>query len=295
MGPTTDALLVTIKTNQEETKSNILEVYRNVEKVHDKILQLEHLIIKKIKQEPKEDESYYKTFASKSQIKDRKDFYDQSNTSSDTKLVTIASLQDLSINEIDYKSDVIQSSLLDGTTSERESSSQITVSNGLATAQNQIKVCESNAASNQELIQNNDNSQYNVNNVEYIEPDYNLLYEENSNGYLDDLSHHDNSLNFQDAPMCYKKIQFKCNLCEYNCIERIDLSKHKELSHNKKMFWCNECAYLTSNRTNYRRHTSAHKNGIRQLECNCCGYIAPTSKSLKWHLNSLHSVQINCV
>merc|ERR1712136_432369 len=121
MGPTIDALLVTIKTNQEETKSNILEVYRNVEKVHDKILQLEHLIIKKIKQEPKEDESYYKTFASKSQIKDRKDFYDQSNTSSDTKLVTIASLQDLSINEIDYKSDVIQSSLLDGTTSERES------------------------------------------------------------------------------------------------------------------------------------------------------------------------------
>jgi len=260
-------LIETIRTNQEKIKYDILEVYRTVDQGHEKFLELECLILDKVKQESKEDSSYVVT--SESQIKDSNDSFDQNNTSSDTRSVTFSSLQDLSINEKIYDCDIVQSSLSKGRTFITESKCQITSANRLTICPDQRILSKSNAAvSNQETIQYDDNFEGNMNNGMYIEPCYHSCHEVDFKDQINDSNYHDASLSLQDAPMCNEEFQFRCSICGYNCIERIDLAKHMESLHNKKILSCNECAYLTINRTNFRRHTSAHRKGIQQLECN---------------------------
>ena len=76
--------------------------------------------------------------------------------------------------------------------------------------------------------------------------------------------------------------RFKCNECNYSCVDKKQLMRH-ELTHTgEKGYQCGECDYATSRRDHLFSHMIIH-TGEKPYKCHECGYKCARSSDLTTH------------
>ena len=86
---------------------------------------------------------------------------------------------------------------------------------------------------------------------------------------------------------------FKCNLCEYETVQKSTLDRHKISVHEGiktgiKAFKCNMCEFETAQKSNLNRHKISVHEGIKPFKCSFCDFKAARKTTLKQHIKGVH-------
>ena len=82
--------------------------------------------------------------------------------------------------------------------------------------------------------------------------------------------------------------RFKCNECDTNFTEEIDLKSHMAIHTGAKDFICNMCGKLFKTNTSLLRHQGTHEI-IKPHQCKFCETTFTQSSSIKRHIDRSHT------
>lgn len=77
--------------------------------------------------------------------------------------------------------------------------------------------------------------------------------------------------------------RFKCDQCDFSCIQSFDLVKHKYIHGGEKPYKCDMCPKQFTRPARLREHQRLH-TGERPFVCEECGKAFTQQASLKSHM-----------
>jgi len=109
--------------------------------------------------------------------------------------------------------------------------------------------------------------------------------------------------NEKDETSVFKKILFKCKLCNFTAKKNIDLLLHAQSAHKgckdeSEMFKCKECDFTSAKKYDLEKHVSYHHIKGKYnfvFACDHCDYKTKYKHALVNHVASVHEgIQYTC-
>ena len=94
-------------------------------------------------------------------------------------------------------------------------------------------------------------------------------------------------INTVDTKNNKDKLQYECNVCDYQVATWRYLKLHHQSKHRGIRYPCQQCSYRATTQGDLKRHTLSVHEGVK-YSCKDCDYLATTRGDLKNHARAIH-------